>query len=1313
MANTNDVYGARIVNTLPSSRFEEKTTKFMTSDSDPISLFIGDFVKLTHAMTTDEFGNEYPIVTQAAAGETILGVVVGFAVDRFFNQYRKANTKRIVEVVIDPLVLISIQCRGIFTATDVGKEADIYVGSGNIYTGISGMELDASTIGTGNQLKIVGIEQSNINEIGQYTKLHCIISNAELNTFTKEDYWDRVGNTLTTHYVDDNVSIGGKLTVDGAIDPTGLILTPQTTPPSTDNGTFYYNSILKAYQFRADDKWVYLPQPYPVINIAIDFPTIALVYLGSTYRIGTNVTDNNPSKTNTGQSFLAGQEIFWNGTNWTIEGDEALWGDDLTYLYPISSTRLLKIPALNTANGIVTTSGAGVFSTSTALPNGTTATTQSAGDNSTKIATTAFVHAAVLVEDLWDRTGTVLSPHNSGDSISIPGSGILLTLGTTTSIDIPAITFSLANSGWGLPSNVNLNSLGDKFVLWNDTTTKGAIGFSDTAIWFQNTQDSAHNPKFVWYGGSDGVPVELLRLGDVLGFVWNETGIDLDVRFEGDADANLFVLDAGLDQACFGTTTPITGAKLTILGTLGASSLNTANGIVQTSSTGLFSTSTALPNGTTATTQSTGDNSTKVATTAYVDTAVLAENLWDRTGTVLSPHTSGDSISIPGSGILLTLGTTTSLDTPAIIFKLNNSGWGAPSNVNLNSLGDKFVLWNDTTTKGAIGFSDTAIWFQNTQDSAHNPKFVWYGGSGGIPVELLRLGDVLGFVWNETGIDLDARFEGDTDVNLLVLDAGLDQVCIGTATPISGAKLTILGTLGASTLNTANGIVQTSSTGLFSTSTALPNGTTATTQSALDNSTKLATTAYVDAAVGSENLWDSVIIPAYYTVVTPHTATDRIQVPTTGAGGEILYTDLNGNKTIVGNAALMFSGAGVILGTAAPYFKAFDTAGDTHSGLVWGATGDASGYIYHTSYVGAVILDLDAKPASASYDSLIRYGYNTTALHKQHAFYTTTGAVQFTNDAVLITATTAPYLSICATGAGAQAIYLSQVGSTGNLYFQSVSTGNSILYIDAKVADASATSRMLFGYNSSLATSRTYEFYNGLLTTISTGVSGSVYESLRLSNTCDGTTGTGQSLTFYQTASNAVSYAAGGVNVLTEVSWTSTASTRDSKMLFQVSLNGAVGTALALASSKYATFAGGVSSQGFRAESNDLPTTGSGLEMQYASNSGYLAAYDRTNSLFKPLNLQGSIVYISTSAWNSDEYYFDIERFTSTKRASIAQSNNALGVETLALTQADESEGFINFIGSDRGSMGGTLSNGSVRVEMNGIICRIALYPDA
>ena len=62
----------------------------------------------------------------------------------------------------------------------------------------------------------------------------------------------------------------------------------------------------------------------------------------------------------------------------------------------------------------------------------------------------------------------------------------------------------------------------------------------------------------------------------------------------------------------------------------------------------------------------------------------------------------------------------------------------------------------------------------------------------------------------------------------------------------------------------------------------------------------------------------------------------------------------------------------------------------------------------------------------------------------------------------------------------------------------------------------------------------------------------------------------------------------------------------------------------------------------------------------------------------------------------------------------VDQSNDAAAIPTLILDQADISEGLINFIASDRGVItGATNSLKSVRVELGGVVYRMALYVDA
>ena len=78
------------------------------------------------------------------------------------------------------------------------------------------------------------------------------------------------------------------------------------------------------------------------INIASDFPDPLLVEDGDWYTIGTAVTDNDPTKTNTGQSFTVNQEIAWDGASW-IELGSNVWADTGTTVVPIQNGRSVDL----------------------------------------------------------------------------------------------------------------------------------------------------------------------------------------------------------------------------------------------------------------------------------------------------------------------------------------------------------------------------------------------------------------------------------------------------------------------------------------------------------------------------------------------------------------------------------------------------------------------------------------------------------------------------------------------------------------------------------------------------------------------------------------------------------------------------------------------------------------------------------------------------------------------------------------------------------------------------------------------------------
>lgn len=79
----------------------------------------------------------------------------------------------------------------------------------------------------------------------------------------------------------------------------------------------------------------------------------------------------------------------------------------------------IDLPSQSTAasNGVVQVAGTNV-SVSTALANGTTATTQSPGDNSTKVATTAYADAAASAGGINQLTGDVTAGPGSGSQVA-------------------------------------------------------------------------------------------------------------------------------------------------------------------------------------------------------------------------------------------------------------------------------------------------------------------------------------------------------------------------------------------------------------------------------------------------------------------------------------------------------------------------------------------------------------------------------------------------------------------------------------------------------------------------------------------------------------------------------------------------------------------------------------------------------------------------------------------------------------------------------------------------------------------------------
>lgn len=171
MANANFPFGLRPVNDMGAGVYSGAIQQFSVPTSDGTAIYVGDPVKRA---ANSQFinGQVFGDIAQAATGDVICGVVVGFLADtRDSLIYRAASTQRIALVCVDPNALFEIQqvTGGTpLTANDVGLNANFVVAAGSTVTGQSGVTLDNTTEATTNtlDLKIVGMVNRADNDPG-------------------------------------------------------------------------------------------------------------------------------------------------------------------------------------------------------------------------------------------------------------------------------------------------------------------------------------------------------------------------------------------------------------------------------------------------------------------------------------------------------------------------------------------------------------------------------------------------------------------------------------------------------------------------------------------------------------------------------------------------------------------------------------------------------------------------------------------------------------------------------------------------------------------------------------------------------------------------------------------------------------------------------------------------------------------------------------------------------------------------------------------------------------------------------------------
>lgn len=260
--------------------------------------------------------------------------------------------------------------------------------------------------------------------------------------------------------------------------------------------------------------------------------------------------------------------------------------------------------------------------------------------------------------------------------------------------------------------------------------------------------------------------------------VFNENGADVDYRAEGDTATNLFIIDAGLDAVQIGTTTAgvIADFRTTaiVFNENGADrdfrveGDTDANLIFVDASTDRVGIGNSAPG--------TKMNIGTAFTDAGSNVGGLSIQYADATNPIgLYISNTGASSASSGAGMVMA-----SLDGAALASgdRLGFFLWGGSNGSALiNRAG--FTSFTTELWSGSVSGTDIRVETTPTGTNARSNGVI-FTAAGGMTI-------------NEQGRDADTRIEGDTDVNLVFVDASVDKVGFGTATPAE--KVDVIGNI--------------------------------------------------------------------------------------------------------------------------------------------------------------------------------------------------------------------------------------------------------------------------------------------------------------------------------------------------------------------------------------------------------------------------------------------------------------------------------------------------------------------------------------
>jgi hypothetical protein len=579
-------------------------------------------------------------------------------------------------------------------------------------------------------------------------------------------------------------------------------------------------------------------------------------------------------------STAAGSELMVsNGVTWTT-----LLGANLTYNKVMVGNGFGQAQErASTGTGNVVFSDSPVFTGTPSFPLGTIGVTPPAGNNSTLLATTAFVNSSIFSSTIPDATTTGKGKLQlAGDLTGTAALPLIANNKVTTSKILDAnVTYAkiqnvtsgkvLGRTTTGSGSIEEIATTGTgSVVLSNSPTFTGSIalpsGSSATTQTAGNSTTALATTEFVTNA------VSVATIPDATTTTKGKVKLDGDLTGTADlpiiADNKVVtskILDANVTYTKIQN---VTSGKLLGRTSVGSGTIEeiptTGTGNVVLSNSPTFTGSIALPSGSSATTQTAGNSSTALATTEFVTNAVSVATIPDATTTTKGKvKLDGDLTGTADLPIIADNKVVTSkiLNANVTYAKIQNvttgkilgrttAGTGTVEEIATTGTGN-VVLSNSPTFTGAIalpsGSTATTLSLGNSTTAIATTAFVSNSiALSTIPDASTTTKGKIQLAGDLTGTASEPIIADDKIITSKILDSNVTYAKIQnvTSNKILG-RISSGGGVVEEVATTGTVTVVMSNSPTFTGTPVLPSGTTGTTQTSGNSSTALATTAFV------------------------------------------------------------------------------------------------------------------------------------------------------------------------------------------------------------------------------------------------------------------------------------------------------------------------------------------------------------------------------------------------------------------------------------------------------------------------------------